>query len=98
MQVRTPMGDSLADYDQMLEDWEQLIREGRYSEGLTHLENSLADVPGLPPVEEVLSGVRPLPLEGSALDSGHHLRAVPRKGHIGAYQPRRFIGRSARRR
>ena len=81
MQMRTPM-DSLAEYDQMLEDWEQLIREGRYSEGLTHLENSLADVPGLPPVEEVLSGVRRLLLEGSALDSGHHLRAVPRRGYI----------------
>jgi len=56
-QMRKPVG-GLAHFDAMMDNWERLINEGKYAEGLTELENTLSGVPGLPPLEELQTMAR----------------------------------------
>ena len=53
-----PPVESLEDYDDMLEEWANLMDSGDYAGVLTMLEKRLAHVEGLPPLDEILSGVR----------------------------------------
>jgi len=55
--MRKPVG-GLAHFDAMMDNWERLINEGKYAEGLTELENTLSGVPGLPPLEELQTMAR----------------------------------------
>lgn len=48
----------MAHFDAFMDNWERLINEGKYAEGLTELENTLSGVPGLPPLEELQTMVR----------------------------------------
>ncbi|KAK9844066.1 hypothetical protein WJX81_003359 [Elliptochloris bilobata] len=50
--VATPMDDDY-DFDAMMDEWERLIVLGRHGEALSHVENSLAGVPSLPPLYDL---------------------------------------------
>ena len=55
--------ESLEDFDQTLERWEGLLEEGDYDGVLELLDKTYGNVPGLPPIEQILQRVSPAILQ-----------------------------------